>query len=130
MTDAAERLRRRYPRNRVPRPVLLSLVGALALVFGGWVLWSAWYHAHPAVVGQVTAFQVLGNDKMAVTLTVDRPDPAVPARCRVIAQALDFQPVAEQQVQVPPSVHQTVEVRLTLTTLRRATSASVQECST
>ena len=65
---------------------------------------------------------------VTVDLTVQRSDPSVVATCRVIAQATDFQPVAEQQVPVPVSSAELVDVTLELTTLRRATSASVSGC--
>ena len=38
--------------------------------------------------------------------------------CRVLAQALDFQPVGEQQVQVPAASDRVVEVTAAFTTLR------------
>ncbi|MFP5282867.1 MAG: DUF4307 domain-containing protein [Actinomycetes bacterium] len=128
--DVAERLRLRYPRSRLPRPVLAGLVGLLALTGLSWLVWSAWVHSRPPVTADVTAYVVQSDTSIAVTLTVDRPDPSLAARCRVIAQATDFTPVAEQEVAVPPAAYRVVDVRLTLTTLRRATSASVRECET
>lgn len=128
--EAADRLRRRYARSRMPRPVLVVLVGLLAASGLTWLVWSASVHSRPAVSGQVTAYTVRSDTQVAVTLTVDRPDPRVPAVCRVIAQAVDFSPVAEQQVAVPPTDLRVVNVTLNLTTLRRATSASVRECTT
>lgn len=61
-------------------------------------------------------------------MTVQRPDPSVAATCRVIAQSTDFQPVAEQEVEVPASAIALANITLKLTTLRRATSASVTGC--
>lgn len=128
--EAAERLRRRYPRSRVPRPLLVGMIGLLAASGLLWLVWIASVHSRPSVSGQVTAYTVRSDTSVAVTLTVDRPDPRVPAVCRVIAQAVDFSPVAEQQVSVPPTDFRVVNLDLTLTTLRRATSASVRECRT
>jgi len=127
--DAAERLRQRYPRSRLPRPLLVTLVALLAAAGLSWLVWTASIHSNPAVSAQVTAYEVRSDTSVAVTLTVDRPDPSVPAVCRVIAQAVDFSPVAEQQVAVPPADHRVVNLDLTLITLRRATSASVRECT-
>ena len=51
MSDAAERLRLRYPPPRVPRPVVVALVAAGAAVGLGWLIWAALFHATPAVAG-------------------------------------------------------------------------------
>ena len=75
------------------------------------------------------AYAVQSDTRITATLTVDRPDPARRVACRVLAQAPDFQPVAEQLVQVPASTYRVVNVEVDLTTLRRATTAVVKECS-
>jgi hypothetical protein len=53
----------------------------------------------------------------------------VPVTCRVLAQAVDFQPVGEQQVPIAASTHQIVNVNLVLTTLRRATAVVIKGCT-
>jgi len=126
--DAAERLRRRYPPPRLSRPVLVALVAAGTAVGLGWLVWAALLHATPAVSAQVSAFRVTSDTSIEVTMTVQRSDPAVPATCRVIAQSTDFQPVAEKEVAVQPGTVKLADIELTLTTLRRATSASVTGC--
>jgi hypothetical protein len=128
--EVEERLRRRYPPPRIPRGVLIALVSILAVALLSWVIWSATLQSRPAVSGNVTAYTVQSDARISVTLTVDRPDPSVAAVCRVVAQAVDFELVAEQQVPVPPDQARVVNITLELTTLRRATSASVRECTT
>ena len=129
MVDAAaDRLARRYPPPRMPRPVLVGLVAAGTALGLGWLIWAALAHATPAVSAQVSAFTVVSDTTISVTMTVQREDPSVPARCRVIAQSPDFQPVAEQEVPVPASSVALANIDLDLTTLRRATSASVSGC--
>ena len=128
VTDAAERLRRRYPPPRLPRPVLVALVAVGAAVGMAWLIWAALVHANPAVSADVSSFEVVSDTRMKVTMTVQRSDPSAPVTCRVIAQATDFQPVAEREVPVEASQAELVDVTLELTTLRRATSASVSGC--
>ncbi|CAA9339706.1 MAG: hypothetical protein AVDCRST_MAG48-3567 [uncultured Friedmanniella sp.] len=128
MNDAADRLARRYPPSRVPRGVVVGLVAAGTALGLGWLVWAALAHATPAVSAQVSAFTVVSDTTIRVTMTVQREDPSVPASCRVIAQSTDFQPVAEQEVPVPPSAVALANIELDLTTLRRATSASVSGC--
>ena len=128
VNDAAARLARRYPPPRVPRRVVVGLVAAGTTLGLAWLIWAALAHATPAVSAQVSAFDVVSDTTIAVTVTVQRDDPSVPAICRVIAQAPDFQPVAEQEVVVPASRVSLADIDLELTTLRRATSASVSGC--
>jgi hypothetical protein len=108
--------------------VLVGLVAAGSALGLAWLVWAALAHATPAVSAQVSAFEVVSDTTISVTVTVQREDPSVPAVCRVIAQAPDFQPVAEQEVPVPASSVPLADIDLQLTTLRRATSASVSGC--
>jgi hypothetical protein len=127
--EDAERIRRRYPRPRIPRPVLVGLIAVGVAVAAGWLIWVASVNANPPVSARISAYTVQSDTRITATLTVDRPDPARPVACRVLAQAPDFQPVAEQLVQVPASTYRVVNVEVGLTTLRRATTAVVKECS-
>ena len=128
MSDAAERLRLRYPPPRVPRPVVLALVASGAVVGLVWLVWAALVHATPAVAGQMSGFRVVSDTEIVVTLTVDRRDPTQPVTCRVLAQGEDFAPVGEQQVEVPGAAARVVDTDVRLVTLRRASTAMVQEC--
>ena len=129
VTDAAARLARRYPPPRVPRPVLVGLVALGAAVALGWLVWVALAHAEPVASAQVPYYRVTSDTSIDVTITVQRHDPTVPVTCRVLAQSTDFQPVAELQVTVPASTIKLVDIPVTLTTLRRANSASVSGCT-
>ena len=125
----AERLRRRYPRPRLPRPVLVALVALLVAVAGWWLVATAWQRARPPISAEVSAFQVETDTKINVTLTVERPDPSLPVTCRVVAQANDAGIVGEQAVTVPAAAARQMELSVTLITLRRAVSAEVRGCS-
>lgn len=128
MSDAAERLRLRYPPSRVPRPLVIALVAAGVVVGLAWLIWAGLFHATPAVAGQMSGFRVVSDTEIVVTLTVDRRDPAQPVTCRVLAQGADFDPVGEQQVQVEGASARVVNTEVKLVTLRRALTASVQGC--
>ena len=128
MSDAAERLRRRYPRSRLPRPVLILAVGLVAAIGLGWLIWAALFHSRPAVGAQVSAFTVASDAAIDVTLTVERREPTQPVSCRVIAQAADSRTVGEQRVSVEATSVRLVDVRVRLVTLRRAAGATVEDC--
>jgi hypothetical protein len=126
---AADRLARRYPPPRVPRRTKMVLVAVATLVALTWLVWTALLHATPAVSGDVAGFRVVSDTTIEVTMTVQRDDPSVPATCRLLAQSTDFQPVAERSVPVEASPYEVVDVPVTLTTLRRATSVTVRGCT-
>jgi hypothetical protein len=128
--DVAERLRRRYPRSRVPRPVAITLVAVLVGLALWWLVSTALHHARPVAAARVSAFTIKSDTQMAVTMTVDRLDPSVAVTCRLVAQAQDYQVVGEQAVQVPSSTARLVNVTIDLVTLRRPTSATVKGCTT
>jgi hypothetical protein len=113
----------------VPRPLLIIAIAIVVAGALGWLVWAALFHSRPAVTAQVSAYTVVSDTAIDVTLTVDRRDPAQPATCRVMAQAADFSPVGEQQVVVAPTTARVVNQKLTLVTLRRAVTATVEGCT-
>jgi len=129
VTDAAERLRRRYPKSRIPRPLLVGLISVGVVLGLTWLVWTALLHSRPGVAAHVQSFRIDSDTSVSVTLTVERPDPSVPATCRVLAQAADYQPVGEQQDAIPASRGRIVDVNLVLTTLRRAAAVMVKDCT-
>ena len=129
MTDAAERLRRRYPKPRVPRPLMVGLISVGVVIGLTWLVWTALLHSRPIAAGHIQSFEITSDSSVSVTIAVERRDPSVPVTCRVLAQALDFQPVGEQQVPVPAASDRVVEVTAAFTTLRRATAVVVKGCT-
>lgn len=109
--------------------MLIGLVAVAAAGALGWLVWAALVHANPTVSARVSAYEVVSDTRIDATVTVDRPDPSVAVICRVSAQAADFQPVGEVNLPVAASTERLVDVGVSLTTLRRATTAVVRECS-
>ncbi len=124
-----ERLARRYPKPRVPRPLLIAVVAVITALSLTWLVLTALYHAEPVVSAQVPGYTVVSDTKITVTITVDRPDPSIPVACRVSAKAVDFQPVGELIVPCQATDDEVVNQTVTITTVRRATTAVVNECS-
>jgi len=128
-TEVAARLRLRYPPPRMPRAAKIALVAAGTAIALTWLIWAALVHATPAVAADVSAYKVKNDTVISVTMTVDRRDPAVAVTCQVAAQSADYQVVGEQRVPVPARAEKVVNVTIDVTTLRRATSASVKGCT-
>ena len=129
MTDAAERLRLRYPKPRVPRPLMVGLISVGVVIGLTWLVWTALLHSRPIAAGHIQSFEITSDSSVLVTIAVERRDPSVPVTCRVLAQALDFQPVGERQVPVAAASDRVVEVTAVFTTLRRATAVVVKGCT-
>jgi hypothetical protein len=108
---------------------VVVIVGLVATVGLGWLIWAGLVHANPAVSARVSTYQVVSDSRIDATVTVDRPDPSVPVVCRISAQAADFQPVGELNLPVEASSARVVDVDISITTLRRATTAVVRECT-
>ena len=127
--EAAERLRGRYPRSRVPRPVAIGLVAALALVGLGWLGWVGYRYATPQVDAQVATYAVRDDHTVAVTLTVERRNPGIAATCRIVAEAVDHSTVGEIEVAVPAGSERLTNQPVEIRTLRRATTAVANGCT-
>jgi Domain of unknown function (DUF4307) len=113
----------------MPRPLLVGLIGVGAVLALTWLVWTALLHSRPAVAAQVVTFRIDSDTSVSATISVERRDPSLPASCRVLAQAADYQPVGEQQVPIAASTHHAVEANLKFTTLRRATTVVVKGCT-
>ena len=76
------------PRPRIPRPVLVGADrGRRARRRRLADLGGASVRANPPVSARISAYTVQSDTRITATLTVDRPDPARPVACRVLAQA-------------------------------------------
>ena len=124
-----ERLARRYPGPRLPRPVLIGIIAVVAVGSLSWLIWTALVHAEPVVSAKVAAYTVVSDSRIDATVIIDRPDPSIPVVCRVSAQAEDFQPVGEVNLPVEATAEGVVNTTISITTVRRATTAVIRECS-
>lgn len=126
-SDAA-RIARRYPPRRTPRWAWIPLAVAVAVVGGVWLLWSALYGANPPVSARISSFHVTSDTTVDAVLTVQRPDPAVRARCTVVAKAVSYETVGQLLVQVEASDQGLQDIPVTLRTFKRATTVDLDGC--
>ena len=126
-TADRERIRRRYPPNRLT-PAVIAAVGLVILALIGYVIWVASSRANPPVSGRIDAFTVVSDNEMRATLAVDRPDPAQPAKCFLVVQAISYDRVGERWVEIPPGTEQVTRVDVSLRTFKRGTAISVESC--
>ncbi len=120
------RIAARYPKPR--RWPLVTFGVVFALLLGSWTLWTAVWHANPAVSAEVLSFTVVSDSEVQVVLHVDRPDPSIAGVCTVITQSENYQQVGELDAQIAPGTERLTDITLTIRTISRATSASLQSC--
>lgn len=123
------RIAARYPARR-PLDILVAVVAMAALIAGiSMVVVSGAQRANPPVAAMVRQFDVLSPQEIAVTLVVQRTDPSQAATCTLSAQAVSFEYVGELDVDIPPDTETLTRVSLTMKTLKKATSVSVERCT-
>ncbi|MFT3860621.1 DUF4307 domain-containing protein [Micropruina sp.] len=124
-----ERISRRYPRKRLS-PAVLAVLGVVVLALIGYVVWVASHRANPAVTGRIDTFAIVSDNEVTATLTVERPDPSVGAKCFLIVQALSYDRVGESWVEIAPGSQRLTTVPVSLRTFKRGTAITVDSCTT
>lgn len=122
------RISARYPARR-PVDILVAVVAVAALIAAiTMVVLAGLDRANPPVAAMVRQFDVTSPQEIAVTLVVQRTDPAQAATCSLYAQAVSYEYVGELDVTIPPGTEKLTTVDLTVQTLKEATSVSVESC--
>lgn len=124
----AERYGKKRPSRRGP-VVVLALV--VALVGGGWLLWTAWFHGSPAVSSQLLRWEVVDSTTVRITFDVAIGDDEV-ATCRARALAANHEAVGDMVLQVPTDAGDADGGQITteFRTISQATSVELVGCTT
>ena len=122
-----ERIRRRYPPQRLS-PAVLGVLAVVVVMLIGYVIWVAVHRASPPVTGRIDTFQVVSDTEMKASLTVDRPDPSVAVKCFLIVQAVGYDRVGERWIEVPAGTEKLTTVDAAVRTFKRGTAISVESC--
>lgn len=118
-------LAQRYGRpSRTRRRLVMSVSILVAVVFGIWLAWVAWFHGTPEVHSELIGFEVLDEHAATARLDVALQD-GVDATCTVRATARDHAIVGEYTFRPTPGTNE-VRVR----TERRATAVEKVGCTT
>lgn len=126
-TDA-DRIARRYPVARTPRWLWVVPAVALAVVGGGWTVWSGIHGATPPISAKIVSFDVTSDQTVQVLLTTQRPDPSRPATCTVTAQATSYETVGQFPLFLGPGTQELENHDVTIRTFKRGTSVKVEGC--
>ena len=105
------------------RPLLLGLVGVLAVGFLVWVVWAAWFHSTPAVESELTGYRIVDANRAVANVVVSLADGA-DASCTLRAYSADHTTVGELAFEPRPGRNE-----VTVRTERRATSVTLLGCT-
>lgn len=115
-------------RNR--RWILAALV-ALVVVAGIVLAVAAWHKfANNDVKGELTAYELVGDDTVSVTIGVTRPDPSRPVVCIVRARSIDGGETGRREILVGPSTQNTVQVTAVVKSSKPPVVGDVYGCGT
>lgn len=103
----------------------LAVVGVIVLVIVTGVV-----RANPPVAGMIRSFDVVSPTRADIQLVIQRRDPSTPVECSLYAQATSYEKVAEEVVEIGPGTETLTTIDLTLTTVKEATSVSIDKCVT
>ena len=125
---ASQTLDERYGRGRSPGWLPYLLVGGLAAILLGWLVWAGWEHATPDVRGELRGYEVVSDHEVTVRIDVVRSDGAA-VSCTVQALAEDHSVVGEDVVSLAAGRSGSLGLEASIATDRRATAATVTDCA-
>ena len=113
------------------RRAVVSGCALLAVVFLGWVAWTALAHGNPVVSSELVTFRVVDDHEASAEMHVELGDADVRATCLLRATAEDHTIVGELSFEVTGSdLSGAGTVERSVRTERRATSVELLGCTT
>jgi hypothetical protein len=100
----------------------------LALLGGGWLLWSANFYAQPAVRSTLVSFTALDATKVSVRYSLEFKKSGIAHTCRLVAHDYGTNVVGEFVDQIPAGLSHTTRTVIIPTRLL-AVSAGIENCS-
>ncbi|MDV3124196.1 DUF4307 domain-containing protein [Mycobacterium sp. 21AC1] len=127
-----ERPAARYGRQPLPRRTrrwIVIAIAALVVVAGVIVaVVASQRFGSGDVKGELTAYQVIDDETVSVTIGVTRADPSRSVVCIVRARSVDGSETGRREVLVAPSDHKTVQVTAPVKTSRPPAMGDVYGC--
>ena len=124
----------RYGRQPLPartRRRLMTALGVLVVATGVGIAPAAYQRFEDVdVEGKAAAFDVIDDHNVTVTISVTRKDPSQPVVCIVRTRSKDGAETGRREVLVAPSEANTVQVKTTVSSFKRAFVGDVYGCGT
>lgn len=80
------------------------------------------------VKGELSAYELIDDQTVSVTISVTREDPSQPAVCIVRARSIDGAETGRREVLIPPSTQQTVQVTAPVKATRQPVIGDIYGC--
>lgn len=129
-----ERPAARYGSQQLPRRTrrwILVAVAALVVVAGVVVAVIAFQRFGSGdVKGELTAYELIDDETVQVTIGVTRPDPSRPVVCIVRARSIDGGETGRREVLVAPSDQRVVQVTTQVKSTRKPVVGDIYGCGT
>ncbi|OBB12445.1 hypothetical protein A5761_22090 [Mycolicibacterium setense] len=126
----AARYGSRQMSRRTRRWITFALVG-LVVVAGVILAIVAFQRLGTGEVkGELSAYELIDDQTVAVTIGVTRPDPSMPVVCIVRARSIDGSETGRREVLIGPSDQNVVQVTAEVKSSRRPVIGDVYGCGT
>lgn len=122
------RIGARYPKTGVTTWLIVGCALVATIAGAAWLIWTSLFHANPALVAQVESFVITSSGEASATIKTQRNSVEVAGTCTIVAQAVTFERVGELEIAIPSGGTLLSEHPVTIKTLKRATSVSVEGC--
>lgn len=129
-----ERPAARYGSRQIPRRtrrwITFALVGLVATA--GVILAIVAFQrlGTGEVKGELSAYELIDNQTVSVTIGVTRPDPSIPVVCIVQARSIDGSETGRREILVGPSDQMVVQVTADVKSSRPPVIGDVYGCGT
>ncbi|MGV0745034.1 DUF4307 domain-containing protein [Mycolicibacterium sp. XJ870] len=129
-----ERPAARYGSQQLPgrtrRWILIAIAVAVVIVGVIVALVAFQRFGSGDVKGELTAYELIDDETVSVTVGVTRPDPSLPVVCIVRTRAIDGSETGRREVLVPPSDQRVVQVTTVVKSTRKPVVGDVYGCGT
>lgn len=127
-----ERPAARYGRQPLPRRTRRWIViGATSLVVVAGVIVAvvaSQRFGAAEVEGELSAYRLIDDETVSVTIGVTRPDPSIPVVCILRARSFDGSEIGRREVLVGPSDQSTMQVSALVKTTRPPVVGDIYGC--
>lgn len=100
----------------------------LAVAFGLWLAWAAWFHSDPPIRAELIRFDVTGEHEVRIQIDLALRESGISGVCAVRALAEDHTPVGEHNL-TTAELAEAEGTWIPLRTERRASAVEVVRCA-
>jgi hypothetical protein len=126
----AARYGRQKMSRRTRRRVVIGLFLLIVAVGVGVALIAFQRFATNDVKGELGGYKLIDDETVAVTITVTRSDPSVPAVCIVRARSIDGDETGRREILVPPSPAKSVVIDTVVKSTKPPVIGDIYGCGT